>query len=188
MVADKVGGQVFGAFDDERMVAFCWRFPDSSRAANPYLHSHMLGVLPEYRDSGVGRQLKLRQREEALERGIELIEWTFDPLELKNAYFNIERLGAIVRRYVQNQYGTTTSQLHGGLPTDRCMAEWWIATPRVPKPIAREPRVSAPNAAERDCSACRYRELRGTRTRTRARDPGEGCRPVRCSTSAEGSP
>ncbi len=59
----------------------------------------MLGVLPEYRNHGVGRQLKLRQRDDALARGIDLIEWTFDPLEIKNAYFNVERLGAIVRRY-----------------------------------------------------------------------------------------
>ena len=90
----------------------------------------MLGVLPAYRDAGVGRSLKLQQREEALARGIELIEWTFDPLELKNAFFNIERLGAIVRRYCENQYGITTSPLHGGLPTDRCLAEWWLASPR----------------------------------------------------------
>jgi predicted GNAT superfamily acetyltransferase len=75
--------------------------------------------------------LKLRQRDEALSRDIQHVEWTFDPLELKNAFFNIERLGAIVRRYVLNQYGTTTSYLHGGLPTDRCIAEWNIASQRV---------------------------------------------------------
>ncbi len=69
-------------------------------------------------------------------RGIDLIEWTFDPLEIKNAYFNMERLGAIVRRYVLNQYGTTTSHLHGGLPTDRCIAEWWIASPRAKAIVA----------------------------------------------------
>ncbi len=90
----------------------------------------MLGVLPEYRNTGLGRQLKLRQRSDALERGISLIEWTFDPLEIKNAYFNIERLGAIIQRFVHNQYGTTSSHLHGGLPTDRLTAEWWIGTPR----------------------------------------------------------
>ncbi|HTS47694.1 MAG TPA: hypothetical protein VMH05_07105, partial [Bryobacteraceae bacterium] len=104
-----------------------------------YLHSHMLGVLAEYRDAGVGRRLKLAQREEALARGIDLIEWTFDPLEIKNAFFNIERLGAVVRRYVLNQYGTTTSHLHGGLPTDRCIAEWWIASERARAIIAGEP-------------------------------------------------
>jgi predicted GNAT superfamily acetyltransferase len=131
VVANKVGGQVFGAFDGDRMVGFCLSIPGLKKGGEFYLHSHMLGVRPEYRNSGVGRLLKLQQREEALGRGIDLIEWTFDPLELKNAYFNMERLGAIVRRYVMNQYGTTSSHLHGGLPTDRCTAEWWLKSPRV---------------------------------------------------------
>ena len=130
VVADKIGGQVLGAFDGARMVAFCLAIPGLKPGGSHYLHSHMLGVLPEYRDSGLGRMMKLRQREEALLAGIDLIEWTFDPLEIKNAYFNIERLGAIVRRFVHNQYGTTTSHLHGGMPTDRCTAEWWIRSER----------------------------------------------------------
>jgi predicted GNAT superfamily acetyltransferase len=138
VVADKIGGQVLGAFDttkDDKMVAFCLCIP-GLKPGGPtvrgryYLHSHMLGVLPEYRNTGLGRQLKLRQRVDALTRDIHLIEWTFDPLEIKNAYFNIERLGVIVRRFVHNQYGTTSSHLHGGLPTDRLIAEWWIRTPR----------------------------------------------------------
>ncbi len=136
VVATKIGGQAFGAFDGKRMVGFCLSIPGLKSGAKSYLHSHMLGVLPAYRDSGVGRTLKLAQRDDALARGIDLIEWTFDPLELKNAYFNIERLGAVVRRYVLNQYGTTTSHLHGGLPTDRCVAEWWIASPRAKAIIA----------------------------------------------------
>jgi predicted GNAT superfamily acetyltransferase len=131
IVATKVGGQAFGAFDNHRMIGFCLAIPGLKVGGGSYLHSHMLGVLPEYRDAGVGRLLKLKQREDALTRGIQLVEWTFDPLEIKNAYFNMERLGAIVRRYVRNQYGTTTSPLHGGLPTDRCVAEWWIGSPRV---------------------------------------------------------
>jgi predicted GNAT superfamily acetyltransferase len=90
------------------------------------LHSHMTAVLTEFRDHGVGRKLKQFQRTDALERGIELVEWTFDPLETKNAYFNLMRLGAIARRYLPNIYGITTSPLHGGLPTDRLMAEWWL--------------------------------------------------------------
>lgn len=139
VVAIKVGGQAFGAFEDGRMVAFCLAIPGLKPGGRTYLHSHMLGVLPEYRNRGVGRLLKLEQRKDAAERGIELIEWTFDPLELKNAYFNIERLGAIVRRYVPNQYGTTSSHLHGGLPTDRCVAEWWISTPRTNRILAGEP-------------------------------------------------
>ncbi len=95
------------------------------------MHSHMMGVLPEYQNQGIGHALKMRQKEDALARGIDLIEWTFDPLDMKNAYFNVERLGAIVRRYVRNQYGVSSSMLHGGLPTDRCVAEWWIAKDRV---------------------------------------------------------
>jgi predicted GNAT superfamily acetyltransferase len=131
VVADKIGGQVLGAFDHARMIAFCLCLPALKPGNKLYLHSHMLGVLPEYRNTGVGRNLKLKQREYALGRGIDLIEWTFDPLEIKNAFFNIERLGAIVRRYVHNQYGTTTSPLHGGLPTDRLVAEWWVQSARV---------------------------------------------------------
>lgn len=138
VVATKIGGQAFGAFDGKRMVGFCLSIPGLKSGGKSYLHSHMLGVLPEYRDSGIGRRLKLAQRDDALGRGIDLIEWTFDPLEIKNAYFNIERLGAVVRRYVLNQYGTTTSHLHGGLPTDRCVAEWWIASPRARAIIAGE--------------------------------------------------
>src|SRR4051812_23996243 len=125
VVADKIGGQVLGAFDGVRMVAFCLAVPGLRPGGKYYLHSQMLGVLEAYRNTGLGRQMKLKQREEAMERDIDLIEWTFDPLELKNAYFNIERLGAVVRRFVHNQYGTSSSHLHGGLPTDRCTAEWW---------------------------------------------------------------
>jgi predicted GNAT superfamily acetyltransferase len=131
VVASRVGGDVLGAFDGQRMIAFCLGIPGIKPTGHAYLHSHMLGVLPEYRNTGIGRRLKLRQREDALERNIPLIEWTFDPLELKNAFFNIERLGAIVRRYSLNQYGETSSPLQGGLPTDRCYAEWWIDSPRV---------------------------------------------------------
>ncbi len=130
VVAAKIGGQVFGAYDNGRLVAFCLALPALKPGNKPYLHSHMLGVLPEYRDSGLGRRLKMHQRENALARGLTLIQWTFDPLETKNAYFNIERLGAIVRTYTRNEYGATSSQLGGGLPTDRCVAEWWIAQPR----------------------------------------------------------
>ncbi len=131
VVVSKVGGHVFGAYDGPEMIAFCFAIPGVKAGNMPYLHSHMLGVLSPYRDLGIGRKLKLRQRDDALARGIRLIEWTFDPLELKNAFFNIERLGAIVRRYNPNQYGLTASPLHGGLPTDRCYAEWWLDSPRV---------------------------------------------------------
>ena len=139
VVATKVGGQALGAFDGARLVGFCLAIPGLKPGGQYYLHGHMLGVLPEYRNAGVGRMLKLEQRTDALARGIDLIEWTFDPLELKNAYLNIERLGATMRRYLPNQYGTTSSHLHGGLPTDRLVAEWWVASPRVAAIIAGSP-------------------------------------------------
>jgi predicted GNAT superfamily acetyltransferase len=143
VVATKIGGQALGAFDGERMVGFCLAIPGLKPGGKGYLHSHMLGVLPEYNNRGLGRSMKLAQREDALQRKIDLIEWTFDPLEIKNAYFNIEKLGAIIRRYVPNQYGTTSSFLHGGLPTDRCTAEWWIDTDRVDAAVSGRP-VSRP--------------------------------------------
>lgn len=139
VVATKVGGQAFGAYDGPAMVGFLLSIPGLKPGGGSYLHSHMLGVLAEYRNRGVGRMLKLRQRDDARARGIDLIEWTFDPLELKNAFFNMERLGTIVRRYVENQYGTTTSPLHGGLPTDRCVAEWWLTSKHAESILAGQP-------------------------------------------------
>jgi predicted GNAT superfamily acetyltransferase len=147
VVVSRIGGHVFGAYDGSEMIAFCFAIPGIKPTGKNYLHSHMLGVLPAYHNAGIGRRLKLRQREDALARGIELIEWTFDPMELKNAFLNIEKLGAVVRRYNQNQYGHTASPLHGGLPTDRCYAEWWIDSPRVKRILAGEPHPS--NAVER---------------------------------------
>ncbi|MGA8270753.1 MAG: GNAT family N-acetyltransferase [Candidatus Sulfotelmatobacter sp.] len=130
VVAEKVGGQVMGAFEGNDMVGFALSVP-GMRSGRVYLHSHMLAVRKEHRNSGLGRRLKLLQRDDALARGIELIEWTFDPLEIKNAYLNIEKLGAIARRYNINQYGITSSPLQGGLPSDRLIAEWWLKSRRV---------------------------------------------------------
>jgi predicted GNAT superfamily acetyltransferase len=101
------------------------------RNRKPLLHSHMTAVSGAHRNLGVGRQLKLFQRADALARGISLIEWTFDPLITKNAYFNFMRLGAIARCYVPNAYGITTSPLHAALPTDRLVAEWHLNSQRV---------------------------------------------------------
>jgi len=140
VVARDIGGQLLGAFDGDLMCGFCVAIPGVHPRKLAYLHSHMLGVLPEYRNAGAGRMLKLAQREDALARGFELVEWTFDPLELKNAYFNIEKLGAVIRQYLPNHYGITTSSLGGGLPTDRCVAEWYLNRPRRQFPtLARVP-------------------------------------------------
>ncbi len=138
VVGQKIGGQVFGAFDPEgeKLAGFCLAIP-GIRNGKTYLHSHMLGVLPEYQNRHIGRELKLMQKADAIERGIPLIEWTFDPLELKNAFFNIERLGVIVRRYVPNQYGASSSVLQHGLPTDRLVAEWWVNGVNVRKAAER---------------------------------------------------
>jgi predicted GNAT superfamily acetyltransferase len=130
VVANKIGGQVIGAFDGENLVGFALALP-GRRNGHSYLHSQMLAVRQQHRNGGLGRRLKLYQREDAVARGFELMEWTFDPLEIKNAYLNIEKLGAIARRYSVNQYGITTSPLQGSLPTDRLVAEWWMKSRRV---------------------------------------------------------
>ena len=130
VVAEKIGGQVIGAFESGTMVGFALAIP-GTRGGHGYLHSHMVGVREQFRNSGLGRRIKWFQRDDALDRGFELMEWTFDPLEIKNAYLNIEKLGAIARRYNVNQYGITSSPLQAGLPTDRLIAEWWLQSRRV---------------------------------------------------------
>ena len=130
VVAAHTGGEVLGAFDGDRLVGYTLAVA-GLRDRVSYLHSHMTGVLGEYRNRGVGRQLKLFQRTEALSRGIRLVQWTFDPLELRNAHFNLNRLGAICRKYQPNLYGVTTSPLHRGLATDRLLAEWHLDSARV---------------------------------------------------------
>ncbi|MGH9775505.1 MAG: GNAT family N-acetyltransferase [Candidatus Acidiferrales bacterium] len=135
VVAIETGGQVLAAFDGQKIAGFTMAIA-GIHGLTPFLHSHMTAVLPEYRDRGIGRALKIEQRRDALARGIRLVEWTFDPLELKNAHFNLERLGAVARRYIPNCYGITESPLHAGLPTDRLLAEWWLDSPRVETVLA----------------------------------------------------
>jgi predicted GNAT superfamily acetyltransferase len=156
LVWQKVGGQVIGAFDTDiaeagpdggpdSLVGFVLSLPgikSGDGEPRPYLHSHMMAVKDGYRNRGLGVQLKLAQRKEALERGIRLIEWTFDPLEIKNAFLNIHKLGAIVRSYLVDFYGVSSSRLQGGLPTDRLVAEWRLDSPHV-KAILDGPAPSA---------------------------------------------
>ncbi len=130
VVAAHTGGQVLGAFDGERLVGYTLAVV-GLRDRVPYLHSHMTGVQSEYQNRGVGRMLKLFQRSEALGRGIRLVQWTFDPLEVRNAHFNLNRLGAICREYHRNLYGVTSSPLHRGMETDRLLAEWHLDSARV---------------------------------------------------------
>jgi predicted GNAT superfamily acetyltransferase len=135
VVAQRIGGQIFGAFQGPSMVGFAMSLP-GFRNQRPYLHSHMLAVLPEWRNFGIGRRLKLAQRDEALARGIRLMEWTFDPLEIKNAFLNITRLGVIVGSYTPDFYGPLHSELQAGLQSDRMHAEWWMDSPRVVAALA----------------------------------------------------
>ncbi len=154
VVAHHTGGQVLGAFDAtpaaassrSKMVGFTLALA-AVRSGSPYLHSHMTAVLPEFRNRGVGRRLKLFQRQDALKRGIDLIEWTFDPLELRNAHFNLVLLGAVARRFIPDCYGVTESPLHRGLPTDRLVAEWWLGSERV-KSILADSSPPANDSAE----------------------------------------
>ena len=129
VVLNSIGGLVLGAFDGSRLVAFLNSMP-GIRGGVLYWHSHVLAVAPEHWNRGIGYELKLAQRDQARQRGIQLIEWTFVPLESRNAYFNIEKLGAIVRRYYVNYYGAIGSALHAGLDSDRVVAEWRIDRPR----------------------------------------------------------
>src|SRR6202047_452005 len=138
VVAANTGGQVLGAFDGVRLAGYTLAVA-AIRDGVPYLHSHMAGVHADYRDRGIGRMLKLAQREEALSRDIRLICWTFDPLEFRNAYFNLNRLGAICRTYLPNFYGVTTSPLHRGMATDRLLAEWHLDSPRAMAAVAGAP-------------------------------------------------
>lgn len=130
VVAANTGGQVLGAFDGERLAGYTLAVA-GIRDGVPYLHSHMTGIHADFRDRGIGRMLKFFQREEALSRNIRLICWTFDPLEFRNAYFNLNRLGAICRTYLPNFYGVTSSPLHRGMATDRLLAEWHLDSSRV---------------------------------------------------------
>ena len=125
------GGLVHGAFlSTGRLVGFCFAFL-GMRDGQLRLCSHQLGVLPEFRGTGIGIALKQAQRYDALRLGYELVTWTFDPLEARNAYINLHRLGCIARLYDRDHYGLMEDELNRGLPSDRFEAEWWLrrATP-----------------------------------------------------------
>jgi len=120
------GGLVHGAFrPDGQLVGFCFAFL-GRREGQLRLCSHQLGVLPEFRGAGIGVALKQAQRADAIRLGYELVTWTFDPLEARNAYINLHRLGCIARLYDRNHYGEMEDELNRGLPSDRLEAEWWL--------------------------------------------------------------
>jgi predicted GNAT superfamily acetyltransferase len=135
------GAILVGADADGRLVGFVYSVP-GLRNGQPLQWSHMLGVLPEHRSSGLGRRLKLAQRERTIAQGLDLIEWTFDPLVATNANLNVTRLGAVVEEYLENVYGVSASPLHGGLPTDRFVASWRIRSPHVQRRLEAGPLIA----------------------------------------------
>ncbi len=135
VVVQKHGGHVFGGFANGKMIAFCFGCP-GYHDGKTYHYSRMLGVMPGYQDSGIGYTLKLKQRDYVLEQGLDLVLWTFDPLQSRNAYLNIEKLGCIIREYTVNLYPESGSRFNAGMESDRFTPEWWIATKRVKDRIA----------------------------------------------------
>ncbi len=132
----KRGGILVGAFDaSDVMVGFAYSMP-GLRDGRLVQWSHMLGVLDGYRSLGLGRALKLEQRQRALAMDVEVIEWTFDPMQAMNAHLNLSKLGAVIEEYAENIYGESSSALHRGTPTDRFVAVWRLASPRVTERLA----------------------------------------------------
>ena len=136
IVSVKRGGILLGAFDAaDVMRGFVYSIP-SIKHRRPAQWSHMLGVTSAAREAGIGVRLKLAQRDRALAMGLDLIEWTYDPLQALNAHLNFARLGVVVEEYEENIYGESSSPLHSGSPTDRFVAEWKITAPHVERRIA----------------------------------------------------
>lgn len=148
VITRRSGGFTLGAFDGEnRLLGFAHALAAFNRELKPYYYSHMLAVLPEYQNAGIGVRLKLAQRDFAFTTGIPLITWTFDPLQSRNAYLNLVKLGGVVRTYYVNYYGNlSTSALHKGLDTDRLFVEWWVKSDHVAAALAGRRRTDVPEA------------------------------------------
>ncbi|HZQ10970.1 MAG TPA: hypothetical protein VFD70_30635 [Anaerolineae bacterium] len=134
ITAIKNGGLLVGAFEKNEMIGFAFGFlgSEGQGAARRLKHtSHMLGVLPTARAKGLGAALKWQQRAEALKQGLDLMTWTYDPLQAVNAQLNLSRLGTIARRYIRDAYGEMTDALNAGIASDRFEVEWYLASPRV---------------------------------------------------------
>ncbi|MBW8895193.1 MAG: GNAT family N-acetyltransferase [Acidobacteria bacterium] len=131
----KRGAILLGAFDGEALRGFVYSLPAVKEGRLTHW-SHMLGVAPEVRGQGLGLQLKRAQRDHAIAIVLDLIEWTFDPLQALNAHFNFTRLGVVVEEYEQDMYGQTGSPLHFGTPTDRFVAEWRLTAPHVERRVS----------------------------------------------------
>jgi chorismate synthase len=138
----EVGAILIGAFDEGRMVGFVFGFP-GILDGETIIHSDMLGIAEEYRSHNLGYLLKLAQREAAMARGIERITWTYDPLQSRNAHFNLSKLGVISDRYYIDYYGVTSSFLHR-FGTDRLWVTWLLRSERVRSRIEQMVKPRAP--------------------------------------------
>jgi len=132
------GGLVLGAFSNNRMIGMLFGFPGmfTSNGEMKVKHcSHMLGVHPDWRNSGLGFALKCSQRQFVLSQGLNLITWTYDPLLSRNANLNITKLGAVCNTYRRSEYGQLLDNLNAGLDSDRFQVDWWLNTCRVEKSL-----------------------------------------------------
>jgi predicted GNAT superfamily acetyltransferase len=131
IVSIRRGGILLGSFDGaDDMIGFVYSIA-GLKEGRPMQWSHMLGVSAAARSAGVGTLLKLAQREATLAMGLDLIEWTYDPLQAMNAHLNFAKLGVVVEEYEENIYGQSSSLLHRGSPTDRFVAAWHLREPHV---------------------------------------------------------
>ena len=136
IVSIKRGGLLLGAFDEESALkGFVYSIPAFKDGRTTHW-SHMLAVAPGSRSGGLGLRLKLEQRMHAMDAGIDLIEWSYDPLQAQNAHLNFARLGVVVEEYEENLYGSSSSPLHEGTPTDRFIAEWRLTAPHVERRLS----------------------------------------------------
>ncbi|WP_154097147.1 GNAT family N-acetyltransferase [Microbacterium testaceum] len=164
---EHAGNYVVGLYDGERMIGASAAFfgPPSARS----MHSHITGVLPAYQGRGLGRQLKIHQRDWALQRGVGHVTWTFDPLVGRNAHFNLAVLGARVTDYLVNQYGEMDDAVNRGDESDRLMVSWALAEP--PEPTPADAEVAAVVAVPGDIEALRASDpAAGAEWRVRVRD------------------
>ncbi len=136
LIVAKEGGLVLLALDNHEPIGFSFGLLGLTEQNTLKLVSHQTGVLPKYQSSGVGYQLKLAQREAALARHLDLITWTFDPLQSRNAYLNLNKLGAVCHTYLRHLYGDMPDALNRGLPSDRFRVDWWIASGHVARRLA----------------------------------------------------
>jgi predicted GNAT superfamily acetyltransferase len=135
VVTKNAGGFVLGAFAADQLVGFVLSVPAFLRGERAF-YSHMTAVRKEFQSFGIGGRLKWAQRERSLADGVKIIKWTFEPVKARNAFFNLEKLGASVRDYQENFYGTdyTTAHKEGGkigLASDRLFAEWHLESDKV---------------------------------------------------------